>query len=183
MATVILSWIPAGGENSKSQDILMKVNGSSNWSIFQNVSPLVNTIEISGLEDNTKYDFQIVDNCVYGGPVSSAIASGIKITCPSLSFTNIYNKIQFAFNHLGGSIDHYYVDLYDGNSNLLSTLHITSISSVITGNFNEVSPNTNYKLLIIAAAGGISQSCPVVTTSTPPPPVCDAPINVRATLR
>jgi hypothetical protein len=180
--TVTLTWTPAGGANSSSQDVQYRVSGTSNWTTFQNVGATVNTLAITGLSDNTKYDFQIVDNCVVGGPVASAPYTNIKFTCPTPGFTTTYNSIQYTFNALGGSVDSYVVNLLDTNNNLVATQTITSPPSVIVGSFTGLNALTTYWVQIIPLSGTMSGNCAAVQTSTPNVPTCDPPSNITATL-
>lgn len=181
MASFILNWQPAGGPNSKSQDIQYKIADQADWITYQNVAATVSTIEITGLADNVKYAFQIVDNCIYGGPVASPTVLNIKITCPSVNFNNTYNTIQFSFNHLGGSIKQYVITLMTMDGTILANQTITNLAAVITGSFEGVTPSTSYQI-VVTPSDGQGRSCEAVTTATTLPPVCDPPTDVTVTL-
>jgi len=180
--TITLNWTPGGGETSQNQDVQMRISGNDNWSTYRTVGPMISTIDVTGLEENIKYEFRIVDNCNYGGPIASGIVTKIKFTCPNLVFTNTYNMIQFAFNHLGGSVDQYTINLLNADLIIIGTMTVTNMTSVITGFFTGVSPNTLYQIQVIPFATGTSQECPLAQTTTLPPPECLAPTNVSAVL-
>ena len=86
MAIFNLNWTPAGGVNSLNQTAKYKLNGAVTWLTtgFTPANPmnaLVNTTQITGLLNNTIYQFQVDTNCSIGGPTSSPIVQRIGFDC------------------------------------------------------------------------------------------------------
>jgi hypothetical protein len=86
MAIFTLNWSPVGGPNSLNQTARYREKGSVTWlttgfSPANPIGPLVSTTEVSGLLDNTIYEFQIVNNCNFGGSATSDIFEEMVYAC------------------------------------------------------------------------------------------------------
>lgn len=86
MATFTMNWDPVGGVNSINQTVRYRDKGVVPWTTTgftpsNPVGPLVDSAEVSGLLDNTIYEFQVVNNCSFGGNAASTIYEEIVYAC------------------------------------------------------------------------------------------------------
>lgn len=184
----VISWTPAGGSNSLNQTVQYKATDSSTWITFNTVSSSIATITITGLVNNTIYDFQVIDNCSVGGPVPSTVIHAIQFACVTLALTPTYNSVAAGFT-LNGIVDITKVDvvlLANDNTTILATQIITSPANTsYTNTFTGLNNSTNYNVRLNFYAGSTfaySNSCPSTAVTTSSAPVCAAPTNVTAVL-
>lgn len=186
MAYVTLNWTPAGGANSTGQTVQYKLPSSGTWITHSTVSASASTANISGLTDNTIYDFRILNNCNDGGPTGGSAVQGIWITCPTVTYTEGSITIGYSFAHLGSDITKYVLDLLDATgTTVLDTKTHTSPSGTITGTFTGLTPSTNYGVRVTVYAGSTfswNKTCPVSNRTTAAPSPCDAPTGLTVTM-
>jgi hypothetical protein len=183
--TANLTWAPAGGVTSQNQDVQYKAASSTTWITYANVGATVSSASITGLIDNTIYDFRVVNNCTYSGPTPAMATQNAKITCPAVTIFPGYDHVDYSFVHLGADISKYVVDLLDASDAVLLTNTITSFPIPISSSFSGLVPSTNYKLRITVYAGAAfayNKQCEAQAFATSAPPTCDAPTVVVATL-
>jgi hypothetical protein len=143
MAQIPLTWIPAGGFNSTGQQVQYKPEGGV-WTTFQTVAPAISSITITGLLDNTVYEFRIVNLCADGGPTPSpTVLTQIYISCPAPTFILSTNSIQYSFAHLGAQVTKYTVELLSAANVVLQTKTHLAPSGTISETFTGLSPNRN----------------------------------------
>lgn len=185
--TATLTWTPAGGSNSASQDVQYRIRGAGSWTTFQNVSASVNTLAVTGLTDNTIYEFRILNNCTVGGSTASNEDEDIKFTCPVLTITHTYNSITVQFTHLGAAVNAYDIQLLNSaGTSVLSTNAISSPSGTISSTFSSLTAATSYNIRVIPKATGDTTysktDCALTSTTTDAAPTCDAPSGVSAAI-
>ena len=182
----VISWTPAGGSNSVNQTVQYKATTSATWITFGNVASGVSTATITGLVNNTKYDFQVIDNCSVGGPTASTAAHGLQFACPTVTLTPTYNSVQFDFTLSGiGDISKIDVQLLaTDNTTVLATQTITGpTNTAYTKIFTGLSASTTYNgRLIQYADTSYTGNCASQSTTTAVTPACVAPTNVTAVL-
>jgi hypothetical protein len=185
MAQIPLTWIPAGGFNSTGQQVQYKPEGGV-WTTFQTVAPAISSITITGLLDNTVYEFRIVNLCADGGPTPSpTVLTQIYISCPAPTFILSTNSIQYSFAHLGAQVTKYTVELLSAANVVLQTKTHLAPSGTISETFTGLSPNTNYNVRVNVFAGDTQQysrTCASSSQTTTSPSVCAAPANVTGTI-
>lgn len=101
MATINLSWTPAGGSNSTSQ----KVQRKSGAGVFADIATLPatdSTYSDTTAVENVLYTYQIVNICTYGGPTDSGdVSKGVPV-CPAVEGTVIENSVTLSYPGLSG---------------------------------------------------------------------------------
>jgi hypothetical protein len=185
--TATLTWTPAGGSNSASQDVQYRVRGAGSWTTFQTVSASTATLPITGLTDNVIYEFRVVNNCTVGGPTPSNEDEDIKFTCPVLTVTDTYNSVSVSFTHLGGAVNAYDIQLLNTAGNtVLSTFAVSSPSGTVSHTFTGLTASTSYNVRVIPKATGDTAysktDCALSAVTTDGTPTCDAPTSVSASL-
>lgn len=185
--TANLSWTAPGGSNSSNQIIRYRIpSQTSTWTVFNTVGPTVATATITGLLDNYIYEFQIVNNCLVGGPSPSVSSFKIKMVCPSVTLTKTYNSVNYSFSHIGLDIKSYIVEILDstGNSVINNTV-VSTPASTVTGSFTGLQGNTTYQIRVTMFAGvsnEYSKYCSSTSFTTDATPTCDAPTALNVTI-
>lgn len=180
MASAVINWTPGGGGNVTSQEVQYRVQGVTNWTTaVSGLSAATSTYTITGLNVNTIYEFRIVSNCTFGGPIYSATMTDIEWFCPTITVTPTHNTITYSFSALGGSISAYTVDLLASNQTT-----VVQTKTTISGVFDSVSitPSTTYYVRLTLTAGALTNVCPLVTTATTAAPTCPIPTITSATI-
>jgi len=169
-----LDWIPYGGSNSLSQDVSRVDVG-----IIANVNPVESIYMDTEVNPNTLYQYEIYNNCLVGGPVSSNLAEGVDWFCPPISVTEEGSSITVTVDSLEfGYI--YSIHLYDSTGTILiqdaDPFPPTNGEHVIY-TFFDLDPSTTYTIRVVIipqdtegqpVMTGLSFDCDeVYTTATP----------------
>lgn len=179
----LLTWTPAGGANSTSQEVQYKASSSSVWITAASLGPTVNTYTIKNLDDNTIYDYRIVNICAVGGPSYAPIKQAIRFVCPVLTLTPSYNQVAYSFPHVQGSITKYVISLLNSSDSIVATQEVTTMATTISGTFTGLTQSTTYKVRITMYADSYSNQCPPQSVTTGAAPTCAPPTNVVATMQ
>lgn len=190
MAQSLITWTPTAGANAGTQTIQYKISSSPTWITFGSTLAIgVSTVTITGLDSNRIYDFQVLNNCPFGGPSSSGSVQRIIFICPTLTVTSTATTVSTSFT-LTGVNDMSKIDVKllasDGVTTLatqtvLAPTNITYNIAPFTGLF----PSTVYKIQLVLYAGPTfvySNNCAISTISTTAAPTCFAPTGVTAVL-
>lgn len=180
----VLNWTPVGGANSTGQSVQYRLKGAGTWTTHSSVGAAVTTATITGLLDNEVYEFQIVNNCTTGGPTPSATIENVKLTCPTVTTSNLtYNSIDYSFSALGGDVDTYDVQLLNSGSAVVTT-QSKPTAATVTGTFSGLSASTSYSIRVIPKIGATYQKTDCATTgfTTSAAPACGAPTGLSATI-
>lgn len=96
MANFTINWTPPGPLNCISQTVQYRdVSLGGSWEFYISVGPSVGTTTVLALDDNTIYEFRIVNECIYGGTVpSDTTIDGYKIICPVLTVVPAYSVLD-----------------------------------------------------------------------------------------
>lgn len=185
MASATLNWTPAGGSSSGQRvEYRVKSVGGS-WTVFATLSSSANTATVTGLTDNTIYEFRIVNICS-GTDVPATVVEGVKQTCVVPSNSVTATSCTVTFPHLGGEVSKYNIKIYTtiGNT-LVSSVDKTgpfTIGSNVSHTFSGLTSGTSYYVNITPYVSTYSltncASFDIVTTA----PSCNAPTSVTATL-
>jgi hypothetical protein len=180
MAQSVINWTPGGGGNITSQEVQYRIKGTTNWTTaVTGLSASANTYTVTGLTENTIYEFRVVSNCSVGGPIPSSILTGIKWFCPTITVTPTHNTITYSFSSLGGSISGYTVQLLESNlTTVVQTLY--TVSGVF--NSGSIAPSTQYYVRLTLAADNLSNICTPVSVTTTAAPTCPVPTITSAIL-
>lgn len=186
--TANLSWPAPGTATSTGQDVQYKLRSSGTWITYQTVPGDVNTMVIPGLLDNRLYDFQVVNHCQHSGTSSSPLGSTANVTCPALTVTTTASQVAVSFNHLGGDITKYTVQLLAADrTTLVASQNVTVFSTPNNVYFNGLPAHTAYFVNIIPQIVDISKTyygtCNSVHYDTAGAPVCPVVTNVVATMQ
>ncbi len=176
-----LTWTPAAGGGT--QTIQYKIRSSSAWISYTTVDPTIGTIGVNGLNYNTLYDFQVVNNCPTGA-TTVVTGSDIKFQCPSVQISPADTSTIVQFVELGGTTDSYKIDLLDATSGtILQTQTLSApFTTTITATFTTLAALTSYNIHVTPSSFGIEKSnCTTVPFRTINTPVCPAPIGLNAT--
>lgn len=183
--TASLNWVLDANVNNVSQLVQYKAVTSSSYITANSVSSVTTSASISGLNQNTLYNFRIVNNCLTGGPSPSTPVTTIEFTCPVVSLsTPNSGTISYSFPHLGGDVDSYVVKLLDG----LGTTLIQSknengpFGATVTNSFNGLVSNTSYQVQVTVKASTFSRVCGNQTITTPNTPACPSITNLTSSV-
>lgn len=179
MANFNITWNPAQNESSVSQNVEYKKSTDSSWILYSNVGPETNIASITGLLDNVIYNFRISNVCSYGGPTASSTYSNIKITCPTITFTETVDSITYSFNHGGGSLTGFIIELLENDTETILDTQTPTVGATMTGTFNGLDSNTTYKFRLKISAGTFSHTCSIVSHTTEQG-ICEGPENISA---
>lgn len=101
MATINLSWTPAGGANSTGQKVQRRSGGAA-FADIASLSVSASTYSDTTAVDNVLYTYQIINLCVYGGPTDSAdVSKGVPV-CPPVEHGMSENNVVLYFPTLSG---------------------------------------------------------------------------------
>lgn len=172
-----LTWDPAAGGGT--QTIQFKVSGQGTWSTYTTVAPTVNNLAVTGLDYNTLYFFEVINNCPSGAQPSS-VGFEIVIQCPNVLITPSDTVANIQFFHLGGTIDTYVVNLLDLSNNVLQTKTLVApFNPMVVTSFTGLTALTTYNIQISpASATHAKNDCPVTTFKTTNTPTCPAPVGL-----
>lgn len=169
-----LTWILDSNSNNGPLTVQHKLASVSNWSTDTSVPVGTITAGVTGLNQNRIYNFQVINNCSFGGPSPSTPFNVIELTCPTVNLTSTSNSVSYSFVSLGGDIDSYTIALFDSTGNNLIQTKTESVpfSSTITNSFSGLTPNTSYQAKVTVAAGTFTKVCNPQTITTPNVPTC-----------
>jgi hypothetical protein len=101
MATINLTWTPAGGTNSTGQKVQRKSGGSA-FADIATLSASASTYSDTTAVNNVLYTYQILNICEYGGPTdSSDVSKGVPL-CPTVEETVSERSVTLSFPGLSG---------------------------------------------------------------------------------
>jgi hypothetical protein len=186
MASATINWTPAGG-TSTGQRVEYRVKSvGGSWTVFSTVSATVNTATITGLADNTVYEFRVVNLCS-GGEIASFNVEGINQTCVTPSNAPTSTSTTVSFPHLGGEVSKYNIKLYANTTPL--TL-ITSVDktgpftggSTVSHTFTGLTAATVYVIMITPYVGTYALTNCATFDFLTVAPTCGTPTSVTASL-
>ena len=148
MAVAHLTWTPGGGVE---QDVQYRRLGEESYIVFSTVGGSVTSADIGGLDDNTVYEFQIVNRCFSDLQTGSTSVYGADVTCPSLSVAEqTALSLTVSFTHLGGDISSYGVELYElPGETFVSSDDILSFPSPVEYTFTGLTSGVYYRIKVI----------------------------------
>jgi hypothetical protein len=151
MATAHLTWTPASG---LSQDIKYKKEGDVTYTLHANVSSATNSADITGLEDNTVYEFVITNKCVFSLETSTPATENALVTCPSLTTEQTALSLGVSFSDLGEDVSSYELEIYEMPAETLVDTHtIPSPTPSMSYTFTGLTDDTFYKIKVIPKIG------------------------------
>lgn len=144
-----LQWIPGNGI---SQEVQIKKRSDPSFYLYQSVDNTVENITIPAMEVNVLYDFRIVNKCAFSMETPSTTKSAAKILCPDLGAIQHSLSLELSFDHLGGDIDKYKVELLDSlGTTVLDEQVIEDFSSTPSFLFDGLQPDTYYTFRVVAS--------------------------------
>lgn len=198
MANFTITWPAPGPSNSTGQIIEYRdVSAGGSWTGSVNVAPTVGTYTFVGLDDNTVYEFHVINECIYGGSVvSSNTLSYAQLNCPVITLDPNYDSI------IGYSIDFTWspdgpdtyieLDVTLLDSTGTSTLDsVTLMAPTYTHTFTGLSAGTTYQVHVnvkidLSGVGSgpylTKTNCVNQSATTAEAPACNTPnlISVQA---
>lgn len=185
MASQTINWIPINDSTSDDQTVQYRIAPSGVWTTFSVVAKDVGTETITGLANNTIYEFRVVNNCSEGGPIPSAVVRAVSISCPVLDVTATSNSITVTFTPLGSSVNGYIIQLRnDAGGTILQTFTALSpFGSSVTHTFNtSITADTDYTVKVIPTADEfLKTDCTLIEITTDPeaePSECGTPTDL-----
>jgi hypothetical protein len=187
MATINLSWTPAGGATSTSQKVQRKLASGSTWTdIATGLSTTANSYSDTTAVANTLYDYQVVNICSVGGPSASGTVQADSITCPSLTASNpqsgTYDTIVVNYGATSADVSHVSLVLLDaaGSALVATAAPAPSGQGAGTYTFTGLDYDTTYTIRLTVGDGTFTKECEI-TQAVGSEPACGAPTNVTAT--
>jgi hypothetical protein len=180
MAQQALKWTPAGGVNSTGQQIEYRKKGTTSWIVFSSLPPTTSTATVTGLLDNTIYEFRVINMCAVGGNIPSGVFETIIFTCITVTATHTYDSITVNFSPLGADIVKYDVILVETNA----IYTVENPSGNVSYTFSGLTPATPYSIKVILYTNSfVKTNCPVQVVNTDQLPECNAPSGVTAEIQ
>lgn len=156
MATAHLTWTPASG---LSQDVKYKKAGDISYTLFGNVSSATNSADITGLDDNTMYEFLITNKCVFDQETSTDPEEGALVTCPSLTVEQTALSLEVSFSDLGDDISSYVIEIYEMPAETFVDSHtIGTPAPSMSWTFTGLTSDVYYKIRVIPEIGSSFQN-------------------------
>lgn len=184
MATINLSWTPAGGATSVSQTVQRKLASGSTWGdIATGLAPTANSYSDTTASDNTLYDYRILNICSAGGPTAGSTVQADKIICPTITLANPQTGEQDTIT--------WTVAATSGDVNITQVLIIKGGTTLETNTIGNQGPasgtydtgldfGSTYTIRAVLSDGVFTQNCEdTITIGTAP--ACGAPTNLTAT--
>lgn len=184
MATINLSWTPAGSATSVSQTVQRKPNSSSTWTdLATGLGASVSTYADSTASDNILYDYRILNVCSVGGPTPGSVAQADNIVCPAVSASNPQtgeqDVISWTVGATSGSVSITNV-LIIKNGNVVNTTVVNSQAGA-SGTYDTGQDyGATYTVRAVLSDGVFSKNCET-TITIGSAPACGAPSNLTAT--
>jgi hypothetical protein len=182
MATATLNWTPVGGAFSLSQNIDYKAIDDVGWILHSNVSAATNSATITGLANNVIYQFRISNVCPATLITAGNVYENTHLTCPTVLITPGITNVTFSFDHLGGDVSAYTVDLLSSSNVVLGTKNVTSPGSTVSDSFTGLTLSTAYKIRVTVKAQGTTLYTLVCTAVDFTTIACSAPTAVSAVM-
>lgn len=192
MADFLLTWGIAPSANNGFIALEYREYGTSTWIQYGGVlTPGSTSGFIYGLDDNTVYEFRVVNNCFSGDDSPSNLLEQYVVECPVFKQLESVtcSTIDFAVEELGGNITSYTVTLYDvGNPVPLDSFSFPAtglIGNTLGGVFTDLYPGKTYEVKITFVIQGASAytitTCPRYSVTVDTAPVCPPVEEVDAT--
>jgi hypothetical protein len=191
MASLNITWTPAGGETSTGQQVqFRKVSTGGDFVTAATLSATADSYALT-VDANYRYEVRILNICSTGGPQPSANLETAAIPCFVSAFvqdTATHNEIGFHFETQGGDLNRYIVRLLPASgSTVLQEATYNQSTGTIYHTFSGLTPGTSYKVYVVASISGThGHSCEMWAPSTsaaPAAPVtCYPPTDVTVSL-
>jgi hypothetical protein len=147
MAIAHLTWTPGGGVE---QDVKYRRFGDESFTLHSTVGTSVTSADISGLDDNAVYEFEIVNRCFSDLETPSSVVEGADVTCPGLSVEQAALSLTVSFTHLGGDITSYTVEVYEmPGETFVTSEDVVSFPSPVEVTFTGLTSGVYYKIKVI----------------------------------
>ncbi len=159
MADFIVAWSPET-QNSVGQVVQYKLPSSGTWIDFAIVSPSTSTYLVTGLLDNTIYQFRISCECATGDVTYSQVFTSIRFTCPVVTISASTTILNYSFPTVASSITGYTVILYKDGLEEVTMSYNSPVPPTISGSFNIVAGHI-YTIRVQMKAGSIVKDCPI----------------------
>ena len=179
-----LNWSLDNNANNGPELVQYKFDSVSNWTTANTLAANTTSAGITGLTQNKIYNFQIVNNCPFGGPSPSTVFKTIELTCPTVNLTSTSNSITYSFVSQGGDIDTYTIDLFDSTGNNLVQTKVESapFASTVSNKFTGLGASTTYQARVTVKAGAFNKVCSTQAITTPNVPSCPTLTNFKVTV-
>lgn len=175
MATINLSWVPAGGTNSIGQKVQRRSGGSA-FADIATLSASASTYSDTTAVDNVLYTYQIVNICEVGGPVDSGdVLKGVPV-CPTVEETVDRTSVTLSFPGLSG--DAIYNDTVEVDG--IGTYPTSGTNGGFTVSFDG-SYSQTYNYTFSVSVGDETAICNGSVTIGDAP-ACPAPTGLSATI-
>lgn len=177
MASFLLTWGIPPSANNGTITIEYRELGSSIWTLYPVPAFPAGTTSatVAGLNDNTIYEFRVVNNCLSGDTSPGNVKELVTLTCPVLNVTSTsYNTIDFEVVELGGSIANYHVKLFNvGGTVPIQVVDLSPtgvVANLLTGSFTGLVAGTSYEIRVDTDAIGtyalFTKTCTKQSVST-----------------
>lgn len=182
MATITLTWTPAGGANSTGQQVQRKT-GAGAFATIATIGAATATYADTTASDNTYYTYQILTICAQGGPTDSADVSAIKILCPTVTVTLTpgfsTSTADLSFPTLAAGLTYNSVTLMQGVTTIGTQLINTGGPAVKS--FSNLTFGTTYTYNYSITSNGVTKNCSGQII-VPAASTCEPVNNLTATI-
>lgn len=162
MANFLLTWNPQF--NSENQVIQYKLSSSGSYIDFATVSSQVDTYLVTGLLEDTLYDFRVKTSC---DNTFTPVIRAISITCPNVVVTKSNGSLSYSFNDSGLDLDRYIIELWKDGSYFTQQILFSPFSNPLEGTFTGLETNGVYKIRLKAYSGDYEKVCDFSGAITP----------------
>jgi len=191
MADFTLSWAITGSANNGLQTIQYRHYGDSAWTTYSTEAAGVITKTVIGLDDNTVYEFRIVNNCTTGVTSPSNLLEQVDKVCPTFKSlgSSFCGSIAAAVEAFASpDIVDYTINLYQlGNPTPIASYTETTPvgDGEVSYTFTNLTGNTTYQAnIVIHIQGSVlyTVTCPKTNITTAVAEPCDPITDLTAEL-
>lgn len=157
MANFDLYWNPANPYSADPQQhVEYKKRTDLSYTVAATLPNFKDHYTVTGLQDNTIYDFRISCDC--GDTTNySMVTSFISFTCPALTTNRSDNTMIYSFTPV--NIDSYKVILYQDGVQFLDDLYNGPFFSDVSGSFTGLNGHSQYVIAVVMTEEDMSAMC------------------------
>lgn len=185
MATINLSWTPAGGPTSTGQTVQRKLASASTWSdLATGLAPTANSYADTTAADNTLYDYRVLNICSAGGPSAGGTAQADNQVCPTVTATvpatGEEDVINWTVGNTSGDNTITTVVIIDNTSAVVNTTNVNSQTGTSGTYDTGQAYGETFTIRATITDGVFTKTCDA-TVTIGSQPTCGAPTGLTAT--
>lgn len=163
-----LKWSKVG--DPKGYDVFYRRHNTLSWNqVGSRLSANALSVDITGLEYNLLYDFQVISVCQDDRLSPSLIQTQAALKPLFFTLTAEDTKVKVDFNTLGGDVSRYVIKLTNPAGTTVQTVQTVDVATdqkTVSHTFTGLTSATIYGVVIDALASSVTSTSPVKTVET-----------------